>query len=154
MNEELQKLLLEEEFENFSRAVARAQSLEVANATARARSGRRPNCVRKLHDVSIHTSESIRDDGEMGASRSAGAELEIKKTNTYHKLDELVSQIEAQNLRYCEIAAQLQLLNSRPSNKMQSMTDMMPSFAKSTHRKSTPTLKAMQAAIRPQSGSK
>ena len=39
----LQDLLLREEFETFSQAVTRAQSLDLAKKTARSRSGRRPH---------------------------------------------------------------------------------------------------------------
>ena len=45
------ELLLRQEFEGFTQAVARAQFLELVNKTARARSRRRPNYVQELQSV-------------------------------------------------------------------------------------------------------
>ena len=44
-DEESKALLLREKFERFSRAVARAQSLELANETTRARRGEGQNKI-------------------------------------------------------------------------------------------------------------
>ena len=70
-DEELQELLLREEFESFSQAVTRAQSLELAKKTARARSERRPKYIRELHGASEFMSGSTSDDREMDSARGA-----------------------------------------------------------------------------------
>ena len=44
-DEEVQELLLREEFESFGQTITRAQSLELAKKTARARIGRGPNYI-------------------------------------------------------------------------------------------------------------
>ena len=106
-DEEVQELLLREEFESFSQAVTRAQSLELAKKTARARSGRRPNCIRELHGASEFMSGSTSDDRDMGGARRAGAELRKTQTSTDQRLDELESQIEVQKLRHDELATQM-----------------------------------------------
>ena len=48
-DEEVQELLLREEFESFSQTIERAQSLELAKKSSRATSGRRRNYIRELH---------------------------------------------------------------------------------------------------------
>ena len=70
-DEELQELLLREEFESFSQAVTQVQSLELAKKTARARSGRQPKYIRELHGASEFMSGSTSDDREMGSARGA-----------------------------------------------------------------------------------
>ena len=102
-DEEVQELLLREEFESFSQTILRAQSLELAKKTARARSGRRPNCIRELHGASEFMSGSTSDDRELGSARRTGAELRRTQTGTDQRLDELASQIEMQNSRHDEL---------------------------------------------------
>ena len=102
-DEEVQELLLREEFERFSQTITRAQSLELAKKTARARSGRRPNYIRELHGASEFMSGSTSDDRELGSARRTGAELRRTQTGTNQRLDELASQIEMQNSRHDEL---------------------------------------------------
>ena len=91
-DEELQELLLRDE--SFSQAITRAQSLELAKKTARARGGRRPNYIRELHGASKFMSGPTSDDREMGSARRTGAELRRTQTGTDQRLDELASPIE------------------------------------------------------------
>ena len=133
-DEEIQELLLREEFESFSQAVTRAQYLELAKKTARARSGRRPNCIRELDGASEFMSGSISDARDLSSARRAGAELRRTQTSTDQRLDELASQTEVQNLRHNELAAQMQWQNSRHNDlvtQMKSMTAMMGRFVNS-----------------------
>ena len=83
-DEELQELLLQEEFESFSQAITRAESLELAKKTARTRSGRRPNYIRELHGASETMSGLTNDDREMGNARRSGAERRRTQTSTDH----------------------------------------------------------------------
>ena len=142
-DEELQELLTREEFQSFSQAVTRSQSLELAKKTARARSGSRSNYIRELHGASGFLSGSTSDDQEMGDARRAGAELRRTQTSTDQRLEELTSQIEGQNSRHDELATQMQWQTSRHNDlvtQMQCMTAMIGRFVKSvipapTHKK-------------------
>ena len=102
-DEEVQELLLREEFESFSQTITRAQSLELVKKTARARSERRPNYIRELHGASEFMSGSTSDDREFGSARRTGAELRRTQMGTDQRLDELASQIEMQNSRHDEL---------------------------------------------------
>ena len=140
---QLQELLLREEFESFSQAITRAQSLEPAKKTARTRSERRPNYIRELHGASKFVSGITNDDREMGNARRAGAELRRTQTSTDQKLDELASQMELQSLQHDELATQMQLQFSRLNElvgvqndlltQMQSMTAMIGRFVNSVN---------------------
>ena len=139
-DEEVQELLLREEFESFSQAITRAQSLELAKKTARARSGRRPNYIREMHGASEFMSGLTNDDREMGNARRAGAELRRTQRSTDQRLYELATQILLQNSRHNELVS----LQNDLVKQIHSMTAMMGRFVNSVIPAPYPQEKAQQ----------
>ena len=118
---EQQELLLREEFEIFTQAVARAQCLELANKTARARSRRRPNYVQELQSVSDLMSGAVTDGVEVGDAEKIRVELTGLQTSTDQILDQIAMQMQMQGSRQSELANQMEMQNSRHDELMTGM---------------------------------
>ena len=118
---ELQELLLREEFEDFSQAVARSQFLEVANKIVRARSRRQPNYVRELESVSDLMSGVVRGGVEVGDKQQVRAELPGLQTSTDQRVDQIATQMRMQGSRQSNMAKKIKMVNWRYDELMTGM---------------------------------